>query len=163
MRLLVVLVVLFLGSCVVHNGLVSDGTIPSPKKSPDHTVMVEVVNGYGLHSVNVDVLQFCGQNSQYGPMQPYNQIVPPDKISYVKGNISSCFSGPATSVDVIYNQIYFPYTCRLAITQAKPFGYNFAIVPPTGPQTNCYVKVEDKYSAIFTFRYILPGVAKSSK
>ena len=162
MRLLVVLVVLLLGSCVVHNGLVSDGTIPSPKKSPDHTVMVEVVNGYGLHAVNVDVLQFCGQNSQYGPMQPYNQILTPDQVEFVKGDISSCFAGPAKSVDVIYNENLYPETCRVAITQ-KPIGYKFALVPPTGAQTRCTLKVKDKYSAIFTFNFAIQRVTPPTK
>ena len=158
MRLFVVLVVLILGSCVVRDGLVQDGTIPTTGKQ----VIVEVVNSYGLHDVNVDVLDFCGENSEYGPMQPYNQILTPDQVEFVKGDISSCFAGPAKSVDVIYNENLYPETCRVAITQ-KPIGYKFALVPPTGAQTRCTLKVKDKYSAIFTFNFAIQRVTPPAK
>lgn len=148
MRNLLVFIVLVLTACIVHSGLVQDGTIPSPVQSP---VTVSVINSFNGTGMYVDVLQFCGQPSQFGPMQPYSLNLGPGMEGLVRGDLSGCFSHQAKSVDVIFNEADYPETCRIAITKSRPDGYKFVLAQPTGVFTKCTIAVKGKYSAVFTF------------
>lgn len=125
--------------------------------STSPVVTVTVHNAFTLHDANVDVQQFCGEPIEYGPMQPYNQILgygqanDQPQTGRVSGVLPpSCFTGPAKNVAVVYNEDDYQVTCTLSITPSSAGGYTFSKTKQ-GPHANCSLVVTSPYAATFTF------------
>ena len=124
-------------------------------------VSVDVHNAYALHDVNVDVQDFCGQPFAHGPMQPYNLILGYGQTS---GRVSSgrvtgllppsCFSGPAKTINVVYNEDDYQVICTLEIAP-NAFGFTFTKTLQ-GPHAQCSLAVASPFQATFTFNATTP-------
>jgi hypothetical protein len=137
---------------------IASGQLPSTPQ----VVTVTVHNAFTLHDANVDVQQFCGEPIEYGPMQPYNQILGYGQASdrpqtgHVSGALPPpCFTGPANNVAVVYNENDYPVLCTLAITPRGAGGYTFRKTSQ-GPHAKCSLVVTSPYTATFTFNATTP-------
>jgi hypothetical protein len=144
---------------------VPGASLPSLQSKPLSTsrvVTVTVHNAFTLHDANVDVQQFCGQPFEYGPMQPYNQILgygqanDQPQTGRVSGTLTpSCFTGPANNVAIVYNESDYQVTCTLEIAPRSAGGYTFTKTLQ-GPHANCSLDVTSPYAATFTFNATTP-------
>ena len=133
--------------------LVTTGPISAPGRS----VVVDVVNLYQFHDVNVDVNQFCGETTQFGPLQPSNLILGygQSSLRVAKSRITgvpsaSCFTGPAKTIGIAYNQLYPYLACAMAITPSAAGGYTFTKTSQ-GSRAQCSVVAANPYAATFSF------------
>lgn len=141
---------------------VPGAALPSPLTTTGGVVTVIVHNAFTLHDANVDVQQFCGQPFEYGPMQPYNQVLGYGQAndfpqtSRVSGALPpSCFTGPANNVAIVYNENLYQVTCTLVVTPRSAGGYTFRKTSQ-GPNANCSLVVTGPYAATFTFNATTP-------